>query len=163
MSLQYIIDGYNLLNHPRPSRVFDRQRSATPAEKIISLIKRQRLTGSSKNKVTVVFDGYPPSGQSPVAERGMEIIFARGVSADEKIKTMVERSANPKNIFVVSDDKEIRFMIKALGAASLTIDDFINQGKDPNCAAKADDSSELKLRISEMEQVNKEFRKLWLE
>lgn len=164
MSLQYIIDGYNLLNHPRPSRVLDRQRSTTPAEKIISLIKKNKLTGSSKNKVTVVFDGYPPSGQSPVIERGMDIIFARGVSADEKIKTMVESSANPKNIFVVSDDKEIRFIIRALGARSLTINDFIDQGKDAKSAAKVgDDSSELKLRISEMEQVNKELRKLWLE
>ncbi|MBL7131001.1 MAG: NYN domain-containing protein, partial [Candidatus Omnitrophica bacterium] len=147
----------------RPSRVLDRQRSTTPAEKIISLIKKNKLTGSSKNKVTVVFDGYPPSGQPPVVERGMDIIFARGVSADEKIKSMVETSANPKNIFVVSDDKEIRFMIKALGARSLTIDDFINQGKDVKSAARRDDSSELKLRISEMEQVNKELRRLWLE
>jgi len=163
MSLQYIIDGYNLLNHPRPSRAFDRHRSATPAVKIISLIRRQRLTGSSKNKVTVVFDGYPPSGQSPIEEKGMNIIFARGVSADKKIISMVETSANPKNIFVVSDDKEIRFMIKALGAVSLTIDDFINQGKDAKSASRADETSELKLRISQMEQINKELRKLWLE
>ncbi len=163
MSLQYIIDGYNLLNHPRPSRALDRQRSATPAEKIISIIRGKRLTGSSKNKVTIVFDGYPPSGQSPAVERGMDIIFARRVSADEKIKTMVENTANRKNIFVVTDDKEIRFVIRALGAVSLTIDDFINQGKDRKSAERRDDSSELKLKIHEMEQVNKELRKLWLE
>jgi len=111
----------------------------------------------------IVFDGYPPSGYSPIAGAHADIIFAKNKSADERIKMMVENSVNRKNIFVVSDDKEIRFVITSCGAKSLTVEKFINLEKDAKKKSRDDDSSELKLKLSQMEQINKELRRIWLE
>ncbi|MBM3250334.1 MAG: NYN domain-containing protein, partial [Candidatus Omnitrophica bacterium] len=59
MSLQYVIDGYNIINHPQFSRT--QKSPEDPVGSLLWLIRSKRLTGSAKNKVIVVFDGYPKS------------------------------------------------------------------------------------------------------
>ncbi|MFH0762798.1 MAG: NYN domain-containing protein [Candidatus Omnitrophota bacterium] len=157
MSLQFVIDGYNIIKHPllaSISRKAGGQRAA-----LVEFINSNKLTGSPNNRVTIVFDGYPDSEFSREEFQGVNIIFSRGQSADERIKAIVERSAGSKNIVVVSNDREIKFSVRALGARALAVEEFIGR-KD----RKRITPEPLKPEIShtQMYKINQELRKLWL-
>jgi len=145
------------LNHPLFPR--NNKHAASPQGAVASFIRAKKLTGSLKNKVTLVFDGYPPPDFSG-SEENTDMIFSRRISADEKIKKIIEESANRKNIIVVSDDREISFMVKSLGARCIGIEEFIGAKEK----RKAADKELLKpeLSYSEMHKINQELRKIWL-
>jgi predicted RNA-binding protein with PIN domain len=163
MSLQYIIDGYNITNHPlfkeRVNSKIKNQRFA-----LLELIKRERLAGSSKNKITVVFDGYPNPEDNPdfsESEAGRCIVFSRRETADERIKKMLEGAANPRNAVVVSDDKEVKFFAKAAGGRTLSVEEFI--GRRERKRDNKDSSLEPELTYSQRYKITQELRKIWLE
>lgn len=159
MSLHFVIDGYNIINHPQ----FRRAHKSSPDERaaLLSLIRRKKLTGSLKNKVTVVFDGYPDSRARPLDESGILVIFSRRVSADEKIKMIVEQTAERKNIIAVSDDKEIRFTVKSLRAQALGVDEFFLAKEKPKNDRKGE-MIEPELNYTQMQKINQELEKIWL-
>ena len=158
MSLRFIIDGYNLLNHPHLNL---KGKTVSPARAILFLIRRNSLTGSVKNKVTVVFDGYPPGGEDQPAEGDHErVVFSRVISADEKIKKIVEESAGRKEIVVVSDDKEIIFYIKSLGARAMGVEEFLKSKSSFRKSQK--NQPESKLSFEQMRQVDQELKGIWL-
>lgn len=161
MSLQYIIDGYNLLNCPRFRH--KHKEAATPAKAILDFIRTNKLTGSLKNSLTIVFDGYPPSGTTIPDEQNTQIIFSRKISADEKIRKILEEQACRKNIIVVSDDNEVRFMAKMLRAGHIGTDEFIGIDKKSGSASKARDLVKADLSYSQMSRINEELRKVWLD
>lgn len=162
MSLQYIIDGYNIINHPLFSKrsnkkIHDRRKA------LLDLIKINRLSGSAKNKVTVVFDGYPsPEDAQELSgnTEGISVVFSRSESADEKIKRIVESYGNPKNIIVVSDDKQIQSAVKSLNASVSAAQDFIAAGEKQK--RNSADEPDTKVNYSQMQRINQELRKLWL-
>lgn len=159
MPLHYIIDGYNIINHPKFTRTV--KTSIDPRLYLISFIKTKRLTGSPKNKATLVFDGYPPSYSSDYNDTGTDVIFSRKISADEKIKMLLEESGNRKNIAVVSDDKDIKFFAKSSGAKPMGVEEFIGCRKQGN-SKKEKDLINPELNYSQMEQINRELKALWL-
>ena len=156
MSLQYIIDGYNIINHPlfkENQKIIKDSRAA-----LLKIIKTKRLCGSPRNKVIIVFDGYPQTDKLEDAIGDLEVIFSRNNSADEKIKKMVENCANPKNIIVVSDDKEIKFFIRTCGARPMSAEEFLAHPE-----AKHKEPVKPELTFTQMHKINQELRKLWLE
>lgn len=159
MSLRYIIDGNNCLHHPD----FTHPKNTPDSRLALSdFILKQKLTGSRKNKVTLVFDGYPRTPQqNQGSQDDIEIIFSRQETADQAIKRILEKAANVKNIVVVSDDKEIRIFTRLIGARSLGVKDFIRR-KDKLILAQ---TRELKpeLTYTQMHKINQELRKIWLE
>jgi predicted RNA-binding protein with PIN domain len=158
MSLQYIIDGYNVIKHSR----FVQQLPSRPGDSRVALlesIRTNRLAGSPKNRVTVIFDGYPDT----TALRGasdIRVIFTGEESADERIKKIVEVSVIPKATVVVSDDKEIKFIVRSFGARCLGVEEFLGQGR--KAQGKAREAQNPELTYSQMEEINKELRKIWL-
>jgi len=160
MSLQYVIDGYNLINHP----VFKEQANKKIKDRrfaLLELIRTKRLCGSSKNKITVVFDGYPGLGDSQGLSEGgpkIGVIFSRKETADERIKKMVENSGNPRNTVVVSDDKEVKFFAGSLGAGTISVGEFIGQEE----SGREKEALKAELTYAQMHLINKELRKLWL-
>ena len=125
-------------------------------------ILKHGLTGSKRNKVVIIFDGYPRTPElvkSPADN--MEIIFSRKVSADETIKRLLEKAAGVKDIVVVSDDKEIIGFSRLIGARPLSVKDFIRR-KDKLDLFR---TRELKpeLTYTQMHKINQELRKIWLE
>lgn len=160
MSLQYIIDGYNLLNHPSFNR--HKKTLQEPAQAILGFIAERRLTGSSKNKVIVVLDGFPPHLALNQDYSDTSVVYSRKIDADEKIKRLVEETANRKNIVVVSDDKEIKFMIRSLGAQWLGVEEFINKGKSKEPQSKRKEPPKQELNYSQMHSITEELKKLWL-
>lgn len=157
MSLLYVIDGYNIVNHPEFCRA--RKASGGAQAALIDFIVSKRLTGSAKNKVIVVFDGYP----APVEDRGekFQVVFSRRISADERIKKIVEERAQRKSIIVVSDDAEIKFSARSLGACTLGVEEFISAKDKP--LRPSEDAIDDSLGFTEKQRINDELRKLWLE
>jgi len=160
MSLQYIIDGYNLINH----QLFTTRHKKTKDSRIalLELIRLKKLAGSSKNKITVVFDGYSDIQVSKEFDtNNIDVIFSGDRTADERIKRIVEGSAIPKNIRVVSDDKEIKFFVKSCGAEVLSIEEFMKPDKDL-LKPQEEESLKPELTYEQMHRINQELRKIWL-
>lgn len=89
----------------------------------------------------------------------IKVIFSRNESADLRIKKIAELVSNPKNLIVVSDDKEISIFIKSCGAKSISVEEFLGS-KDK--AGKLLPLSEEELTYSQMHKINEELKKLWL-
>lgn len=161
MSLLYVIDGYNLTNSP--AFAASKKNKLSP-QALIDLICLKRLIGSPKNKAIVVFDGYPSSREAPVEARAnIEVIYSCDDSADTKIKNIIEKSSNPKNIAVVSDDKEIRYFIRSIGAKPVSTDEFFGYNpKDKRGRPGPKDEPRLELGYTQMHNINEELKRLWL-
>lgn len=157
MSLQYVVDGYNVIRHASfsPSKKIKDQKYS-----LVEFIKNNRLCGSLKNKVIIVFDGYPDTGYSQDFQCDFEVRFSRDTNADNVIKKMLENELNPRNTLVVSDDREIKFFIRSLGAKPVSVEEFLKKsegkGIDKNETLKMD------LNYTQMHDINEELKKLWL-
>ena len=94
MSIHYLLDGYNII-HQMP--VLKLAKLEDQRLDLIRLIEQRSLQGSLKNCVTVVFDGNLDifGGMESTAAK---IIFSKGESADDKIRTIVTEAHNTKNI-----------------------------------------------------------------
>ncbi|MCX5669138.1 MAG: NYN domain-containing protein [Candidatus Omnitrophica bacterium] len=161
MSLQYIIDAYNLINHPAFKPV---SKSALNIQHALAdFIRLNRLTGSKNNRLVLVFDGYPPPADDIPRENGLLCMFSRNQEADELIKKIVQDSASPKNIVVVSDDKEVQLTSRFLHAGICNVGEFIYGKKDNQSAADLKLAAvDFKLSYAKMEKINVELRKKWL-
>ncbi len=88
------------------------------------------------------------------------VIFSRVESADERIKKLLELIPNPKNVVVVSDDKEIIFFAKSCGAKSQSVEGFLSfQDKERSARAGAPVPE---ITYTQMHKINEELKKLWL-
>ncbi|MFH0913359.1 MAG: NYN domain-containing protein [Candidatus Omnitrophota bacterium] len=160
MSLMYIIDGYNLTSHTRFPRINNNKDSRRA---LLTLIKTRRLAGSLRNKVTVVFDGYPGLSSKDLGGFGIDVIFSQKETADARIKRMVEAQGNPRNVVVVSDDKEIKFFIKAVGARSIGVEDFLYPDRHKQKPQENEkDLFKPELSYSQMDKINQELKTIWL-
>jgi len=123
---------------------------------LVNFIERNNLRGSANNKVTIVFDGQVGILDNVV--RGwIKVIFSKGESADSKIKSLVQEAANPKNIIVVSDDRDIQYAVRAMGAKICSVKDFTEKANKKVVVDRGKNISKT------MEfQINKELSDLWL-
>ncbi len=153
MSLHYIIDGYNITNHPR----FTHNNSSATA--LVEFIVENKLCGSSRNTVAVVFDGYPDKSYEQ-ADTGVKVVFSREDSADGRIKEILETSGVAASTVVVSDDKEIKFFAKACGAKAISVEEFIPSKEKKQL--KNSDLTKPELNYTQMHKINEELKKLWL-
>ena len=88
------------------------------------------------------------------------VIFSRAESADERIKKLVELIPNPKNVVVVSDDKEIRLFAKSCRAELESVEEFLSF-QDKLTRLK-NGIPEIELTYTQMHKINEELKKLWL-
>jgi len=161
MSLQYIIDAYNIINHPQFRSVV--KQSSSVQNSLDDFIRLNRLTGSAKNTVVLVFDGYPAAAQEIPEGEGLLWIYSRKIDADEKIKKLVEESGNPRDIIVVSDDRQVQLTARLLHARVSGVKEFI-------CGKKSNkpvpdiglDSVDSKLTYSQIQKINAELKEKWL-
>jgi len=158
MSLQYIIDGYNITNHSKFAKQIPKRFSDSRGA-LIQLIKTKK-SSSARHKFWVVFDGYPGEALANQDQGNIMVIFSRRESADERIKKLIELMPNPKNVVVVSDDKEIRLFAKSCRAKAESVEDFLAfQDKFPH---KRVEAPEAEISYTQMHKINEELRKLWL-
>ena len=154
MSLQYIIDGYNIINR---NDFLIKHRLEDSRAGLLRFIRENNPCGSRRNLITVVFDGKAEYSVCKLDSR-CKIIFTKNESADDKIKSMVEKSSNPKNIVVVTDDKQIKFFVRSLGAKIMTVQNFIQPTLEKNKAPLL----EKELILSKARAITEELKKVWL-
>lgn len=159
MSLHYVIDGYNIIKHPRFIQHIKNE-SQDSRLFLLEFIKINRLCGSAKNKITVIFDGYPDNSYLR-GDNDIEVIFARVESADERIMKMVKDSPNHKSMVVITDDKEIKLFAKSYQAKAQGIEEFISRKEKSQ--RRVGDSLKPEITYTMMHKINQELRKIWLE
>jgi predicted RNA-binding protein with PIN domain len=158
MSLQYVIDGYNVVRHAS----FSVKGHASPTASLIQCIRANNLCGSMKNRVTIVFDGYPTMHNPQLPSGDCDVVFSQDESADDRIRYIVEHAENPKIVIVVTDDRSVQFHAKAAGTSVMGVDEFIT-AKAASAAARRR-KADLKPELSTLDaaRINNELRKLWL-
>lgn len=159
MSLHYVIDGYNVIKHSAYG--MPTGKSGDSRISLLALIRDKKLCGSSKNKVTVVFDGGAGMLQHDPRIHYANVVFSGDETADKKIKKLVSTASNPKTIVVVSDDRDIALFIRSLGAQPMGVAEFLAKGYAP--APKSSGDHEIKVNYSQMQKINEEMRKRWLD
>lgn len=130
-------------------------------------IEVYRPQGSIRNSVTIVFDGRPGMWQAP-SSISVKVIFTSGQSADDKIKEIVSEAHNKKQIIVVTDDREIKYYVRSLGAIVMTVADFLNklrpsQGKiKKTLESLGPPQSTRGIPKTIEQQITAELAKIWL-
>jgi len=93
---------------------------------LIAFIQYGCPQGSLKNNVTIVFDGKPGM-RMPRAPMNLKIIFSNSESADDRIKKIVHQAKNKKEIFVVTDDRDIQYSVRSQGAKIIGVKEFLSK------------------------------------
>ena len=161
MSLQYIIDAYNLINHPafKPAS----GSSLNIQQALADFISLNQLCGSENNSLVLVFDGYPPPVEDIPRKRGLLCLFSCSQEADELISKLVQDSISPKNMIVVSDDKEVQLASRFFHAQVCSVGEFICGKIDSRAQAKVKlAEADTKLNYVQMQKINAELKKKWL-
>lgn len=162
MSLQFVVDGYNLIRHASYSR---RGGSGDEKNALLDFIRREHVCGSLKNTVTVVFDGFP--GPWKAREECFRVVFSGSATADEIIGRITRSSGNPASVVVVSDDREVRVAARQDGAAVLSIEEFVSRSLSERRRVETarlsyQDSVKTDLPYIQMQKINKELTERWL-
>jgi len=162
MSLQYIIDGCNVINHPLFIRN-NRKKHKDARVDLEGFVRQNSLCGSPNNGTIIVFDGYPSDSFPPLKPKGASLIFSGEDSADAVIKRMLEKAGNQKNVRVVSDDKELILFARFSGAVAVSVEEFINRGhKTVKKTSRPLIEQKEELGQGEIYSINKELERLWL-
>ena len=169
MSIHYLLDGYNI-SHQMPALKLDKLEDQR--RNLVRFIEQCSPQGSSKNSVTIVFDGDRDvfGGMKSTAAK---IIFSQGESADDKIRAIVARANNTKSIVVVTDDRDIQYAVGAIGAKAIGVAEFLGKGKSAkNNKHMADKKSqrikkglsvpEKYISKSDESSITSEMGKIWL-
>ena len=157
MSLHYLLDGYNII-HQMPLSA--RKKLEDHRQHLIQWIESCRPQGSLRNAVTIVFDGKTDVwGGMGSGSASVRVFFAHGQSADEKIIRMVEEAAHKKNVVVVTDDRSLKYAVRALGAKVSGVQTFLGQGS--SAPAGRVESGKNISKISE-HKITSELTEIWL-
>ena len=158
MGLHYIIDGYNVI-HKTP--FLDHEKLKDAREALLRFIDKYRPQGSPKNKITVVFDGKDNFLNFP-SQFDTHIVFTKGESADDYIKSFVDRSRNPKNLRIVSNDKDLVLYCRSAGSSIISVDIFIKSCCNKKNLRKRKTEGFFELTFLERKKINEELSKIWL-
>ena len=153
--LHYIIDGWNIIH-----KIPEVKKSAAPRQEFIWHIRRQNLTGSGNNKVTVVFDGGPHYDEF-LEEKEYSVVFSLEESADEVIKRRISRAVNKKQLVIVTDDREIIYHARAEGAQFVRSKEFLTP-KKKRPPARRDYQPKKRISAKLEAEITEELRKKWL-
>lgn len=115
-----IIDGYNLLRFVQAAET-DSPLSDFQMCHIIG-----RYLRATRQKGQVVFDGIGPPYKNDFHKiSGLKVYFSgRAADADSVIRKKINASSAPKNLMIVSSDREIRGSARARKAGSVKSDEF---------------------------------------
>ncbi len=81
------------------------------------LLVMKQYKAERKHKLIVVFDGKGFGSSNVVKDSGVDVIFSRpGLDADEEIKRLVSNSEHPREIVVVTSDRDIIHFVKKYGS-----------------------------------------------
>ncbi|OGS26505.1 MAG: hypothetical protein A2297_01980 [Elusimicrobia bacterium RIFOXYB2_FULL_48_7] len=153
----YIIDGYNVVK--QLPELMDRKLQEG-REELIKILKFTRPQGSMRNKVTIVFDGNEDGFFTTTAQvkgHNIAVTFSQGESADDRIRYIVKRDPAPRDIIVVTDDRDLRSSVKIHGAKVMYVKEFIK----PRITPHPDNKRKIALSSQEESEITEELKGLW--
>ncbi len=121
----YIVDGYNVIHAIPTLKKLLAHDGFQAREQFVFLVSR--LTFRRKFRCTIVFDGAKPQEPHPSQSHSpLHIIFSSPLSADAKIKLMIDASKNRSLLVIISSDREILDYAKACACSTYTSKYFSN-------------------------------------
>ena len=145
----YIIDGNNLIGKIKDLNQIHRKNKKQSAEKLAFMIGQ--YFSNRKANVSLHFDGVQAD---VVRVTGIKIIYSGNVTADEKIKNEIEQSKNPKNIILVTSDRNVADFGRVCSCQLIKSEEFSKQ------LLSTGFSDEEKTKIDELDNPE-EFKKLF--
>ncbi|MFO8053182.1 MAG: NYN domain-containing protein, partial [Candidatus Omnitrophota bacterium] len=79
-------------------------------------------------------------------------------SADDRIIKKTEQVKNKKQIVVVTDDRQLAYRARSLGARNISVDEFISKTKRREKKEKIKD-----IEYSLQREITEELKKIWLD
>jgi predicted RNA-binding protein with PIN domain len=152
--MHFIIDGYNLM-HSLPG--LSKGQLEARREALVRMIDAYRQKINPVHHFTVVFDSRRDDLDYPSGKNKIKIIFAHGISADEKILQMIKKAAKSETAILVSDDRELAWSAKLSGAKRLSNQEFLERLR-PKRAQK---EREEHLSIPQQRKITEELEKIW--
>ena len=98
----YTIDGNNLIGKIKLLNQIQKKNKQQSREKLAYLLGS--YFNKKKASVNLHFDGFE---NDAIRISGIKIIYSGSLTADEKIKSEIERNKNPKNIILVTSDSNL--------------------------------------------------------
>jgi predicted RNA-binding protein with PIN domain len=130
-----IVDGHNLIGRSGSLRLSDEARSR---EELLRRIAARK--GAGGEAVVVVFDGTRPETRGAEKFGGVRVLYSSaGRTADEEIIRRVD-AGNPREITVVTSDRELADRVRARGARVLGSEAFwgkLTQAVSPDASDPA--------------------------
>ena len=145
----YIVDGNNLIGKIPSIKKLQKINKQASREKLAFLIGRYFISG--KNTVSLHFDGH---ANEPIKVSRVKIKYSGSKTADEKIKSEIEKSKNPRNIIVVTSDGNVAEFARVCICEVIKSEDFRKKLKG---RITGDDEQ---ARIDEMNNQD-EFKKIF--
>lgn len=152
MSRHFILDGYNVLHSSRRWSELPREQQRI---RFLAFLEERRLTGSERNTVTVVLDGYAANSKT-TSLKFIKIVFSGDRDADSVIKERVTELQNPKDVIVVTNDRGLQAAIRGSGARVMSCEDFFKLD-----AQKPPRGQRRKVDASGAASINAELKRLW--
>lgn len=118
-------------------------------------ISRERVAGSERNRVTVVFDGHGPRVKG-AGSGSVEGIFSGDQDADTVIREVVAALKNPRIAVVVTNDKSIRLSVRRKGAQTLSCEEFLAMGQRKSKPRRSDALDE-----ANTQEIDNELKRIW--
>jgi uncharacterized protein len=128
-SMQYLIDGYNLLYAIGLLHQRSRPEELKRARLRLLALLHQRF-GDQSSQLTIVFDSprQPESKPTEFEHEGIHVRFAvEGGTADDLIESIISHCASPGLLSVVSDDRRIQHAAERKGCVVETCSEFLDE------------------------------------
>jgi len=135
--MPYLIDGNNLLGAGRDRRL------GIPTDEREMVLRLSAFAAARRAHLTVVFDGARPAGARASASR-IRIRYAGKRIADDVIVDLVRSSGAPRDIVVVTSDRDLRSRVRAASGRVMGCREFaealntVRGGKGGNEEEKPD-------------------------
>lgn len=156
----YIVDGYNALFKIR-SLLKKHNRSR---EGFIRYIRATRPFGSTRNRVTVVFDGSKDVHFQQKQPSGpVDVVFAKSESADDRIVKMAKKKHNRVETVVVTDDREVKDKVRVQRCKTMSVLEFFKKlsEKKEEKRNKKDNDEKPSPNSKEGKSITEEMKKIW--
>lgn len=118
--LHYIIDGNNLIG--KISSLKNLSDKQVAREKLALLLEKYFY--GKKVKVSLHYDGFE---NIPIKISGIKIFYSKNHSADEMIKSEIEKIKNTKSVITVSSDTEVASFAKVCGCQIKSSESFYKE------------------------------------
>jgi predicted RNA-binding protein with PIN domain len=135
----YIIDGYNVI-HAIPSLHKTLLHDAESSRELF-IHSVSQLTHQKKFRCSIVFDGSVPGDfHKQSLHAPVHVLYSFPLSADNKIKNMIEQSKNRSKLVIITSDREILSFAKNYSCQTYSSKYFANFLKetDPIVTEKSD-------------------------